>query len=169
MAKLRLIVKSRSKAEQNTRELENAAAHLQQTALYLQKIESFLEETSYVDADNSSSGPHEGPKSMPPAPGVVTAKETVRDLTAEDVEAALILANMRTERTYTSAELGAATALTMMQMGSSTANWGVQREEVFKVQENTSPGSSATGRALRPRPARVAKPVSWLTRSLGCA
>lgn len=162
MAKLRLIVKSKSKAEQNARELEKAANHLQKTAVYLQEIAIFLEGASYANADNILSDPQEGLKSMPSALDVVTKKQLVSEPTVEDVEAALILSNMRTEKTYNPAEIEAATALNMMQMGSITGNWVSQQENLSKaeVQESISTESSATGRTLRPRPTRVTKPVS---------
>lgn len=162
MAKLRLIVKSKSKAEQNARELEKAANHLQKTAAYLQEIARFLDETSNANADNILSEPHEDPKSMRSASDLVTKKHLVSEPNVEDVEAALILSNMRTEKTYTSAEMEAATALTMMQMGLITGNWVAQQENFSKpeVQESISTESSATGRTLRQRPTRVTKPVS---------
>ncbi len=52
MVKLKINVKCRSKAEATLHDLEKAATYLRDTALYLKRIATYLEETSDVETDN---------------------------------------------------------------------------------------------------------------------
>jgi len=156
MVKLKLIVKSRSKAQETAHELQKAAGFVKDTALYLQQIADFLQETPYVDAANFLPDSLAYPSSVLSAPHETRTSE----LTAEDVEAALILANMQAGKIYTSAELEAAATLNMMQQGSSAGIAAVQGKSGSESQENI-PAVSRTGkRVLRSGTTRVTEMVS---------
>lgn len=160
MVKLRLNVKPRSKAEATLHDLEKAATYLRDTALYLQRIATFLEETSDVDTNNVIPGTPESPSNLPFAPKEVPTTQKTSVLTANDIEAAFILTNMRAGNIYTSAELKAAVTLTMLQKGSSAGTGVIPVKSRSASHEHNTPDRAKSGRILRSRPARVDKTVS---------
>lgn len=160
MVKIILNVKRRSKAQEALYDLEKAATYLRDTSLYLQRIANFLEETPCVDTDCTISDTSEYPSSMPSTPDVAPTAQTTRELTTEDVGAALILTNMRAGNVYTSAELEAAGTLTLMQKGSSACTGVIQDKSGSASQENHSSDRSMGGRVRRSGPVKVNKAVS---------
>jgi len=157
--KLRLNVKSRSKVQETLHDLEKAATYLRNTSLYLQRIANFLEETSYVDTNNILSDTPDSPSSMHSAPDVAPELQMSSERTAEDVEAALILTNMRAGNIYTSTEFEAAVTLTMMQKGSSAGTEAIQDKSDSASLESSPSDRSMSGRVVRSRPMRVNKAV----------
>jgi len=160
MVKLKLNVKRRSKAEATLHDLEKAATYLRDTALYLQRIATFLDETSNVDTDSTISVTPESPSIPPSAPDKVSTGQKTTVLTANDIEAAFILTNMRAGNIYTLKELKAAVTLTMMQKGSSAGTGVIPVKSRSASQEHNSSDRAKSGRILRSRPVRVDKTVS---------
>ncbi len=160
MVKLKINVKYRSKAETTLHDLEKAATYLRDTALYLKRIATYLEETSDVETDNIISGTPESPSHLPFAPEEVPTVQKTSVLTANDIEAAFILTNMRAGNIYTSKELKAAVTLTMLQKGSSAGTGVIPVKSRSASQEHNSSDRAKSGRTLRSRPARVDKTVS---------
>lgn len=162
MVRLRLIVKKRSPAQEALGDLRRAADSLHETALYLKRIAASLSEELNVNTDevipDIPSYPHESPF----APGSEQSMHSTSELTAEDVEAALILANMQTGNRYTQAELEAAVILNMIHNGSDPGTAFAQHENDPKSQEEISKSTPTEGRILRKRPAKVTKKVSLL-------
>lgn len=165
MVKIKLNVKRRSKAQETLHDLERAATYLRDTSLYLQRIANFLDETSYVDTDCTISDTSEYPSSMPSTPDMTPAAQTKHELTTEDVEAALILTDLRAGKVYTSAELETAVTLTLMQKGSSACTGAIQDKSDLASQGKNSSDQSMGGRVRRSGPVRINKAVGlvWVT------